>query len=412
MRNICSKCGCDSNGKGASNSTGPPFYIPTAAGDSSGVAPNITFEVDGIDFYTTGNLLYNGQWVKKGFTFLTGATQSSFTLKFFNNAPGGGGNDWTLDDISVSTCSPDMVYSPSIYPFVCQGNSLTIYDTVRSYFNNYNYYKWQRSIDGGFSWFDVTGPLGPSLPFWNGTAWEYVSAYTIPPAQTTMANSGDKYQLVVATTLLNLSNINCRFTDGGNIITLTVIDCGEPLDAQLLSFSGSVADNKATLRWTTTGEDGPLFFDIEKNSGGSAFSTVFTINGYNSDSTAINSYTWNDPQKITEKVYYRLKMYNTSGNIKYSKIIAFASGKEAFDLISVVNPFTSELLFDVVSDRAGVADARLIDPSGKPVKIVSFDIQTGINNLRIDNISSLRPGVYILRMQSNGEVIFRKVVKQ
>ncbi|HRF23351.1 MAG TPA: hypothetical protein PLR98_04285, partial [Chitinophagaceae bacterium] len=41
IRNICSKCGCDSNGVGASGAG----YIPTAAGDSAGVRPNLTFEV-------------------------------------------------------------------------------------------------------------------------------------------------------------------------------------------------------------------------------------------------------------------------------------------------------------------------------------------------------------------------------
>jgi hypothetical protein len=131
MRNICSKCGCDSNGTGASGGAG---YIPTAAGDSSGVYPNLTFEVDGIDYYSTGNIIYTGQWVKKGFTILTGPAQSSFTLKFFNNAPGGGGNDWALDDITVATCLPNMKYSPSITPTVCDSNVLTLRDTVRSYF--------------------------------------------------------------------------------------------------------------------------------------------------------------------------------------------------------------------------------------------------------------------------------------
>ena len=57
MRNICSKCGCDSNGRGA---TGGAGYIPTAAGDSSGVYPNLTFEVNGVDYYTTGNMRYTG----------------------------------------------------------------------------------------------------------------------------------------------------------------------------------------------------------------------------------------------------------------------------------------------------------------------------------------------------------------
>jgi hypothetical protein len=128
IRNICSKCGCDSNGVGASGGAG---YIPTAPGDSSGVYPNITYELDGVDYYTTGYIKYTGQWVKRGFTILTGPAQTSFTLKFFNNAPGGGGNDWALDDISVATCLPNMKYSPSITPNVCKGNPLTIYDTVR-----------------------------------------------------------------------------------------------------------------------------------------------------------------------------------------------------------------------------------------------------------------------------------------
>ena len=78
MRNICSKCGCDSNGTGASGAG----YLPTAPTDSSGVYPNLTFEVDGLDYYTSGNLKYTGQWVKKGFTFLTGPAQTSFVLKF------------------------------------------------------------------------------------------------------------------------------------------------------------------------------------------------------------------------------------------------------------------------------------------------------------------------------------------
>ncbi len=92
VRNICSKCGCDSNGKGATNTTATPApYIPTQAGppgsaDSSGVYPNLTFEVNGLDYYTTGNIRYTGTWVKKGFTYRTGPAQTSIVLKFFKTA--------------------------------------------------------------------------------------------------------------------------------------------------------------------------------------------------------------------------------------------------------------------------------------------------------------------------------------
>lgn len=197
IRNICSKCGCDSNGKGA-QAVG---YIPTAPGDSSGVYPNLSFNVDGTDYYTTGNILYKGQWIKKGFTFLTGPSQTSFTLKFFNNAPGGGGNDWALDDISVATCSPNLAFTPTNNPTICVNNVVNIGAWVRSYFNNYIYYKWQKSTDNGFSWANA-GSVGTGSPTWNGSNWEYFTAY--PSFVATMADSGTKFRVVVASTAANI----------------------------------------------------------------------------------------------------------------------------------------------------------------------------------------------------------------
>jgi hypothetical protein len=405
MRNICSKCGCDSNGVGASGGG----YIPTAPGDSSGVRPNLTFEINGIDYYTTGNLLYNGQWIKKGFTYLTGATQTSLTLKFFNNAPGGGGNDWALDDISVSTCSPNMNYSPSRNPIVC--NILTLYDTVRSYFNNYVYYKWQRSINGGTSWTDVTAPSGPAVPFWNGSAWEYVVSYTLPPAQTQLSNNGDMYRVVVATTLANLSDINCQFTDGSAIVTIRVIQCGIPLSTQLLSFSGQNINNKAYLTWSTATENEALIFDIEKSTDGSMFSIMATINSKNDYSSEENHYSITDPVLLTAKTYYRINMRNRDGHSQYSRTILLANSGDSFSLLSIINPFSGRLEFEVAAGQAGMADAILIDPSGKTVIKKSFVMAPGINSLVLDNTGQLAPGIYFLRLQSGKMMIQKSVIK-
>ena len=412
MRNICSKCGCDSNGKGASNTSGPPYYIPTATGDSSGVKPNITFEIDGIDYYTTGNLQYNGLWVKKGFTFLTGPAQTSFTLKYFNNAPGGGGNDWALDDISVSTCSPDMKYSPSSTPVVCDSNIIVLRDTVRSYFNNYVYYIWQRSTNGGSTWTDVTAPAGPITPYWNGTAWEYISSYTIPPSQTQMANNGDLYRLVVATTLANLLDVNCRFADVTSIVTLQVIDCGTPLSAQLLSFSGRVISERAVLKWTTTGEDEPLLFDIEKSTDGTNFYLAGSVNSYNDYTSEQSIYSFTDASTLTGKTYYRIRMRNIVGQSTYSRTIQLLTDTDLLSFVSVINPFDNNLTFEVAALQNGKAYAELIDPAGKTVKKTSFEIATGVNRLTIDNTEILSGGIYFLRVNIAGHTIQRRVIKQ
>jgi len=411
MRNICPKCGCDSNGKGASNSSGPPYYIPTAPGDSSGVKPNLTFEVDGIDYYTSGDLAYSGEWVKKGFTFLTGPLQTSFTLKFFNNAPGGGGNDWALDDISVSTCSPNMKYSPSINPSVCDSNTITIHDTVRSYFNNYVYYKWQRSTDGGITWADVTAPAGPASPIWNGTAWEYVTSYTIPPLFTQIFNNGDKYRVVVATTIANLSDANCRFTDQGNIITLNVIMCGLPLDVQLISFSGEIRNQLAALTWTTEEETEPLQFGIEKSIDGINFTTIASVDSYTNYPAEQNIYNYTDPTPLTGATYYRINIRNATGKSKYTKTIRLLSTTNPLTFVSVINPFSNQLVFEISSEKTVKADADLIDASGRLVKQRSFEIVNGMNRLSFDNTGDISHGVYFLRVKSNGVIIQKSVVK-
>lgn len=413
MRNICSKCGCDSNGKGASNSSGPPFYIPTATGDSSGVYPNITFEVDGIDYYTTGNIRYTGQWVKKGFTFLTGPAQTSFTLKFFNNAPGGGGNDWALDDISVATCSPNMAYSPSVNPNVCWGNSLLLYDTVRSFFNNYTFYKWQRSTDNGATWNDVTAPAGPATPFWNATlnAWQYVQSYTVPPSATQLTDSADLYRMVVATTSSNLSNTNCRFTDGGNIIKIHVLNCGIPLGIQVMSFSGRLDNGNSLLTWSTSREREPLYFIVERSSNGIDFSIADTVRSYRDYNRELNTYTYTE-RSPSGDAYYRVRVRNEAGQEAYTRTIRLSLVPTGFSFTTVINPFSDELRFDVSAAHNTPALAELIDPSGRIIRRLKMPVSPGINRLSIGNTGNLAAGIYVLRLQAGGVIIQKTVMKE
>ncbi|MBK7308153.1 MAG: T9SS type A sorting domain-containing protein [Chitinophagaceae bacterium] len=227
FKNICYKCGCGSLGRGSGN----VGYIPTAAGDSAGVRPNIAMQINGIDYYTTGELVYQGlggtqtgsdtlnNWVRRSFVFKTDTAQSSFRVTFRNNAPGGGGNDWAIDDISIRTCYPNMTYSPSANPTVCAGQTLTISDTVRSYYNVYIYYKWQRSTDGGTNWVDLAGSSGVATLIPVGGLFQFVNSYTLPPSATTPANNGDLYRMVVATTATNLAN-GCNYSD---LIPVTLI---------------------------------------------------------------------------------------------------------------------------------------------------------------------------------------------
>lgn len=87
--NLCSKCGADPT---TNASSGTP-----------GVKPNLAFAINSHDFYNTGEIAYTGQWVQYSFTFNSGAG-TSYPINIRNNAPGGGGNDYAIDDLTLSTC--------------------------------------------------------------------------------------------------------------------------------------------------------------------------------------------------------------------------------------------------------------------------------------------------------------------
>lgn len=416
FRNICRRCGCDSSGKGATTTNFVPQKNPDGTNDSSGVKPNLSFQIDGEEYYTSGNIPYSGQWVKKGFVFKTRPGQTSMVVTIRNNGPGGGGNDWAIDDIGVSTCLPNMRYSPSLTPNVCNGNALTIYDTVRSFFDNYTYYKWQRSTDGGTTWTDVSAPFGPVPPgaqpnlHNTGSEWEYVAQYTVPPAQTLPANSGDKYRLIVATSASNLANANCRSTDAANAITMNVITCGPVLNVRLASYNGKVNSNKAVLKWTTLDEGEQLYYDIEKSYDGGNFTPIGTIDGqFNGGS---NQYGFTDPQDLAGKTYYRIKMRTVDNRSLYSRILQLPADAEAFTFGSVVNPFTNTLYFDLSAVKAGKVNAELVDQFGKPVRRKTLDIREGINQFFFDNTNNLPNGLYILKVEMDGATLVRKVMKQ
>jgi trimeric autotransporter adhesin len=401
LRNICSRCGCDSAGRGA----GSGGYIPTAPGDSSGVYPNLTFEVDGVDYYTTGNIQYTGQWVKKGFTFRTGPAQTSFVLKFFNNAPGGGGNDWALDDITVATCGPNLEFTPSNNPTVCANNTVDLGVYIRSFFNNYTEFKWQKSTDNGSTWTDL-GVSGSGTPAVVGSNWEYYT--TLPTFVATAADSGTKFRVIVATTSSNLSNANCSFTDVASVLTLNVISCGNPLSTDFISFAGKMNGDKAALQWTVNKEDEPVSYEVEGSEDGLRFNTVTVVAGY-ANGQDINTYSWTGTQPSSYR-FYRIRMRSSTGQ-KISRTIQLSSAKTEMQL-NVVNPFTRELKVDVWMNNDAIGELRLTDNGGRTVLYQKLWLKTGSNAFSFMQAAGLAKGLYYLEIKTDTLQIQRKVVKQ
>ncbi|MBX2888916.1 MAG: hypothetical protein KF829_09760 [Ferruginibacter sp.] len=406
IKNICPRCSCDSTGKGS----GSGGFLPAAGNDSSGVKPNISFEIDGKIYYSSGDIKYNraSPWKKYGFTFLTGPTQTTADFLIRNNSPGGGGNDWALDDIVISHCGPSLAmnYAPIALGCTADPFEVRLSDTVRYKFNNsYIHFKWQISNVGGTVWTDMTGPgtRGVGVPSIVNGQYQYVT--NLPPFLAYPADSGRYFRVYVATTASNLDN-DCAYTDG-SVRMISVINCGLVLSSKFIIFKGSLINNTGYLHWTTEEMESLSHYIIEKSSDAINFRPIGNINAHNTHSAG---YFFIDPEIVSGRAYYRLKMYSTRGVYKYSHIVSMGLSLN-FNITHIENPINNLLSFDVSLPNDGQFYYSISNNNGQTILKGKELLQKGINRITYNIDHKLAPGLYYLSGWFGNERIHKKIIK-
>ena len=389
IRNICGFCGLDVNG---------------ASSNSPGVLPNLAFAINDIDYYTSGDIPWDKTWKKRGFMYKTGPNETSFTISIKNNAAGGGGNDWVLDDIKLATCYPNLIMNPNDTAAACSGSPISVTDTVKSYFNNYNFYRWEKSSDG-INWIPLTTGNTKTPVLQNGLYLYYVDTVFKP----NQIDSGTFLRLKVATSLDNLTDGKCAVNNSQKVFLKVYNAKTCPiLESRILNFNGTIINDRSLLKWTSQNEDNIKEYEIEKSMDGIHFSTtgkVLPMKGRNEA-----GYTFIDQERISNAVYYRLKLITAdNGSNKYSKIITLYNRNSAFKIIAV-NPFKNLLKLEVFLPAQGSIGFNLCDIYGNVVNRNVMQLQKGNSELSF-NVYNLPAGIYILRAIFNGSVLQNKLIK-
>ena len=168
------------------------------------IDPNVSFLLDGTEFFTTGDIQQTETWTTYGFTFTTTIGQESLTLSLQNNAPGGFGNDIALDNISFRACGPETFVSPAAATLYLCEDSPPIEMEASIMGNQYvdPVFQWQQSFNEGLTWENISGATGEN--------------YTHPP----LTPGVYYYRFVVADGIGNLASDNCRVNSDPKIINL------------------------------------------------------------------------------------------------------------------------------------------------------------------------------------------------
>ncbi|RME96028.1 MAG: hypothetical protein D6772_12440 [Bacteroidetes bacterium] len=165
------------------------------------IQPNVSFLLDGMLAFSTGNIPASGAWQTYGFTFTTEPGQSSVRLSLRNDAPGGIGNDLALDNISFRPCGDQALILPPDTAVICEdGAPFPLYATVDGDEFIRSSIQWQRSPDGISGWENI--PAARDSVYLH-TDFRLGSYY---------------YRFQIAGSEVNLSNPKCRINSNVKVL--------------------------------------------------------------------------------------------------------------------------------------------------------------------------------------------------
>ncbi|MEO8414270.1 MAG: T9SS type A sorting domain-containing protein [Ginsengibacter sp.] len=376
----------------------------------AGSEPNISFKVitaDGTQTIgTSGAIPYTTAptWVKVGGTFTASSTATSVDLQVVNATAVASGNDLGLDDISFSVVTSNIALTGSdggpVVNSTCEGSSFTVNYVVTDNTHTNTWYKWQKSTDGGATFVDST--LGVQTAVYNG------DSFTLPLVfnKVTPNMTGYKYRLVVSTSEAGLSNPGCTYL---NEYTVLVNSCGA-LPVTLTSFTGRYSDGGSILDWQTSQEFNSDHFELFKSTDGQDFSLVAKIKSAGS-SNLVTNYSYQDNSPSTGSyVYYRLKQVDANGKYAFSSIVKLALGVNTF-LSVYPNPFSNDFTASFSATKPSTATLILHNSTGQIVYSKTLRVNKGNNSILVNNLPSLKKGVYYMTI-SNEELNFNSKLQK
>ena len=181
------------------------------------------------------------------------------------------------------------------------------------------------------------------------------------------------------------------------------------LPAQTTKFTGRYTGAAVLLEWETSSEINSDKFIVQRSKDGSIFSDIASEKA-RGGANVKTFYSVNDRDVKPGNYIYRLKMVDIDGKENYSKAITVTiRDKRNSPLHILTNPANSYLEFEFGSVST-TSHYRISDLTGKTLH--QGAIPAGTSRHRIDDISRLTPGIYLLEFNTGEDRQVRKFVKQ
>jgi hypothetical protein len=186
------------------------------------------------------------------------------------------------------------------------------------------------------------------------------------------------------------------------------------LPVELVSFSANLNSNKVDLKWTTAMEKNVSHFVIEKSTDGVTYNDLSVVFAFG-NSDQLRNYSFTDKNINPAQpgvIYYRLRSVDIDEKSTLSevRVIRIAkSNEKAITVLTYPNPVTNELRVTIPNSWQGKKVAyELFDHNGRNIIRSTPGNSSQTETM---NVSSLAPGMYVVKVTCGTETASQKIVK-
>ena len=180
-----------------------------------------------------------------------------------------------------------------------------------------------------------------------------------------------------------------------------------PLGFEFLKVS--ILNDIPFVEWQNNNNSATLYYQIERSNDGNIYSGIKKI----FVNTSSNNYNYQDNALGTEKVaYYRIKQVLKDGSSVYSKIVVLDNNSNRIKVTVSPNPVKDKLT--AIFENLDVASATIyvLNSCGQVCINQKVQVHDGVNKLFENSIARLAKGIYVLKIQTNKELISKVFIKQ
>jgi uncharacterized protein (TIGR02145 family) len=184
------------------------------------------------------------------------------------------------------------------------------------------------------------------------------------------------------------------------------------LSVELTSFIASVTEDRVMLNWSTATETNTTSFEIEKKSSNSGIWHGIASVSAAGNSNSTKKYSYTDKNNNPGKFNYRLKIIDTDGSFKFSKVVnAEINPPVKFELLNAFpNPFnpTTTIKYQIPTNT--FVTIKIYDGLGKEVIILVNELKNPGRYEVIFNGKNLPSGVYYYQINAGGFIKTKKLM--